>query len=247
MTPHPHFPSTRWALECKLPLAAIWHHHAHASAVAGEYQRLAPLLCFTWDGLGLGPDRTLWGGEALLGTPGAWRRVASFKPFKLPGGERVVREPWRTALSLCWQTGIQWSAGPARDETLLRHAFDRGVNSPSTTSVGRLFDAAAALSHVCMESSFEGEAPMRLEALCEGGEGCPPTALPLLRDESGIWRSDWAPLLALMLDEARTQSRPRHTVSFQPRPCTSSPGPGRARRDACQYRGTRRGVFQIGL
>jgi hydrogenase maturation protein HypF len=86
----------------------------------------------------------------------------------------------------------------------LHQAFDHDLNSPITTSVGRLFDAAAALSGVCVESSFEGEAPLRLEALCECREG--PIALPLLRDELGVWRSDWAPLLALMLDERRTQS-----------------------------------------
>jgi hydrogenase maturation protein HypF len=203
---HPQFPSTRWALEGNLPTTAIWHHHAHASAVAGEYRISSPLLCFTWDGQGLGSDHTLWGGEALLGSPGHWRRVGSFRPFRLPGGEKSAREPWRTALSLCWQTGTKWSAGAGRDETLLKRAFDQGLNSPSTTSVGRLFDAAAALSGVCMESSYEAEAPARLEALCESAEGLQPITLPLLEDGQGIWRSDWMPLLTLMLDETRTQA-----------------------------------------
>jgi hydrogenase maturation protein HypF len=195
---HPQFPSTRWARNAGMPATAIWHHHAHASAVAGEFRRAAPFLCFTWDGAGLGDDRTLWGGEALLGTPGHWRRVASFRPFKLPGGERAAREPWRTALSLCWQTGIAWPGGAARGGSVLRQAFDRDVNSPITTSVGRLFEAAAALCGVCMESSFEAEGAMRLEALCQ----CPeqPVSLPLVKDPAGLWRSDWMPLLGLMLD-----------------------------------------------
>jgi len=201
---HPHFPSSRWALDGNLPTTAIWHHHAHASAVVGEYRWESPLLCFTWDGMGLGPDHTLWGGEALLGRPGEWRRVASFRPFKLPGGERAAREPWRTALSLCWQSGVAWITGIARGGILLQQALDHDLNSPITTSVGRLFDAAAALSDVCMDSSFEGEAPLRLEALCQSREA--PIALPLLRDELGIWRSDWTPLLALMLDKDLTQS-----------------------------------------
>jgi hydrogenase maturation protein HypF len=203
---HPQFPSTHWALDTNLPTRAIWHHHAHASAVAGEYRRSSPLLCFTWDGQGLGPDQTLWGGEALLGSPGHWRQVASFRPFKLPGGERAARETWRTALSLCWQTGVNWSAGEGRDESLLRQAFDRGVNSPSTTSVGRLFDAAAALSGVCMESTYEGEAPTRLEALCESVADSNPITMPLLKDGRGIWRSDWEPLLSLMRDVTQTQA-----------------------------------------
>ncbi len=206
---HPQFPSTRWALDCSVPATAIWHHHAHASAVAGEYRREAPLLCFAWDGVGLGSDRTLWGGEALLGNPGSWRRVASFRPFKLPGGERAAREPWRTALSLCWQAGVTWArgaprGGPLRGGPSLRQAFDRDLNSPLTTSVGRLFEAASALCDVCMESSFEAEPALRLEALCQKLEE--PIALPLERDESGLWRSDWAPLLPLMLDEGHTQS-----------------------------------------
>ncbi len=86
---HPGFPNTRWARESGLPTQAVWHHFAHAAAVAGEHPSDAPLLCFTWDGVGLGPDNTLWGGEALLGRPGAWQRVASFRPFRLPGGERA--------------------------------------------------------------------------------------------------------------------------------------------------------------
>ena len=108
---HPGFPNTRWARESGLPTRAVWHHWAHAAAVAGEYPGEAPLLCFTWDGVGLGPDGTLWGGEALLGRPGAWERVASWRPFRLPGGERAAREPWRTALGLSWESGLSWPAG----------------------------------------------------------------------------------------------------------------------------------------
>jgi hydrogenase maturation protein HypF len=206
---HPSFPNTRWARESGLPTQAVWHHHAHAAAVAGEFPSEAPLLCFTWDGLGLGADGTLWGGEALLGRPGAWMRVASFRPFRLPGGERAAREPWRTALALCWECGQTWPEGAKLGGPLLRRAFDRGVNAPSTTAVGRLFDAAAALVGVCLQASYEGEAPMRLEALCE--EAAPPLALPLARDAAGIWRSDWAPLVVGMLD-ARCTSAERAAV-----------------------------------
>jgi hydrogenase maturation protein HypF len=197
---HPGFPNTRWARESELPTQAVWHHHAHAAAVAGEFPSDAPLLCFTWDGVGLGPDGTLWGGEALLGRPGAWTRVASFRSFRLPGGERAAREPWRTALALSWECGHSWPEGAKRGGPLLRRAFDGGLNTPSTTAVGRLFDAAAALLGICLEASYEGEAPMRLEALCEDAAPTPPVALPLARDAAGIWRSDWAPLVPALLD-----------------------------------------------
>jgi hydrogenase maturation protein HypF len=202
---HPDFPATRWALNCGLPTTAVWHHHAHASAAAGEFSSETPLLCFTWDGIGLGPDKTFWGGEALLGMPGAWRRAASFRPFRLPGGERTARESWRAALSLCWASGTSWPEGEQRGgDGLLREAFDQGLNSPVSTSVGRLFDAAAALTEVCTVSSYEAEAAMRLEALCE--DSAPPVSLPLTRDAQGIWRSDWAPLLVHLLDRRQTCS-----------------------------------------
>jgi hydrogenase maturation protein HypF len=199
---HGSFPNARWARDTGLPTQAIWHHPAHAAAVAGEYPSAAPLLCFTWDGVGLGPDGTLWGGEALLGRPGAWMRVASFRPFRLPGGERCAREPWRTALALCWESGQVWPEGANCGGPLLRSAFDRGLNAPLTTAVGRLFDAASALLVLCRQASYEGEAPMRLEALCE--EAAAAISLPLARDALGIWRTDWAPLVPAMLDSRHT-------------------------------------------
>ncbi len=197
---HPRFPNTRWARQSGLPTCAVWHHCAHAAAVAGEYPSTSPLLCFTWDGIGLGPDGTLWGGEALLGRPGAWERVASWRPFRLPGGERAAREPWRSALALSWQSGLEWPDGAALADPVLRGAWDRGLNAPATTSVGRLFEAAAALVGICSRASYEGEAAMRLEALCEGLAPPAPVVLPLERDAGGIWRSDWAPLVPMLLN-----------------------------------------------
>lgn len=203
---HPDFPNSRWARGRGLPTVPVWHHHAHAAAVAGEFGLDTPLLCFTWDGVGLGPDGSLWGGEALLGRPGDWRRVASFRPFALPGGERAARQPWRSALGLCWADRQAWTEGEARADPLLRQACERGLNAPPTTAVGRLFDGAAGLIGLCLESSFEGEAPMRLEA-CAAGTPAAPVELPLQCDATGIWRSDWAPLLPCLLDRGATQQQ----------------------------------------
>jgi hydrogenase maturation protein HypF len=196
---HPAFASTRWAAQCGLPATAVWHHHAHASAVAGEFSIEEPMLCFTWDGVGLGSDRSLWGGEALWGAPGRWQRAASFRPFRQPGGERAAREPWRSALALCWDTGIHWEEGERRGGALLRSAADLGLNAPATTAVGRLFDAAAALAGVCCVTSYEGEAAMRVEALCTLPQA--PVTLPLSRDATGMWRTDWAPLVAMLMND----------------------------------------------
>ena len=157
------------------------------------------MLCFTWDGVGLGPDRSLWGGEALWGAPGCWQRVASIRPFRQPGGERAAREPWRSALALCWETGTAWDEGARRGGALLRSAADLGLNAPTTTSVGRLFDAAAALLGVCSVTSYEGEAAMRLESLCATPQA--PMALPLELDAVGLWRTDWSPLVDMLIDD----------------------------------------------
>ena len=239
---HPLFPSSRWARESGLPTTAVWHHHAHASAVSGEYPSSSPLLCFTWDGVGLGPDNTLWGGEALVGHPGAWRRAGSFRQFRLLGGDRAVRDPWRSALALCWEAGLQWPEGESLGGELLKRAFDNRLNTPVTTSGGRLFDAAAALVGACLTSSYEGEGPMRLEALCEFT--APALVLPLRRDAAGIWRSDWAPLLLELRDSgqsaasraARFHATMAHTLVSQARAIRDDTGINRV--------GLAGGVFQ---
>lgn len=199
---HRGFPNTRWARRQGLPTRAVWHHHAHASALAAECGVREPLLCYTWDGVGLGPDGTLWGGEALLGVPGSWRRVATLRPFRLPGGERAARAPWRSALGWCWSSGLTWPQQQTQIDPLLHQAFERQVNAPLTSAAGRLFDAAAALLGVCHESSYEGEAPMRLEALAAtaAGSAAEPLELPQRPDSQGVWHIDCAPLIAMLLD-----------------------------------------------
>jgi hydrogenase maturation protein HypF len=186
----------------------VWHHRAHASAVAGEFAseipHHAPLLCFTWDGVGLGEDGTLWGGEALLGNPGAWQRVASMRPFRLPGGERAAREPWRAALGMSTDAACPWPEGEVRGGALLRSALRGGINAPWTSSVGRMFEAAAALIGICSEASYEGQAAMRLEALCLGEDDYPALELPLRRADTGHWFTDWAPLVPQLLASEAT-------------------------------------------
>jgi hydrogenase maturation protein HypF len=196
---HPGYATTRWAERCGLPLQRVLHHHAHASAChAGSGD--GPWLVFTWDGVGYGADGSLWGGEALLGRPGNWQRFASLRPFHLPGGERAGRQPWRSAAALCWETGREWTGLPT-GARLLHQAWQRRLNSPQTTAAGRLFDAAAALTGVCLEASYEGQGPMQLEAACSGPAD--PVELPLRQQASGLWTSDWEPLLPVLLDASR--------------------------------------------
>jgi len=208
---HPNYASSRWAARCGLPVSRIWHHYAHASALAGEYavereiSRDREMLVFTWDGSGYGADRTLWGGEALLGRAGDWRRVASVRRFRVPGGERAGRAPWRSAAALCWELGRELP-DRADAEALVRQAWQHQLNCPATSSVGRLFDAAAALLLGVRETSHEGEGPMMLEAAAAEAGGAAlasgTDALPLERDADGVLRFDWSPLVTLLLDQS---------------------------------------------
>jgi hydrogenase maturation protein HypF len=198
---HPGYATTRWAERRELPVHRIFHHHAHAAVACPVAPGGKPVLAFTWDGVGLGPDDTLWGGEALLGGPGHWQRFASLRPFHLPGGERAGREPWRSAAALCWETGLHWPQLPD-NATLLHQAWARRLNTPQTSAAGRLFDAAAALTGLCSIASFEGQGPMLLEAACD--DSTEVLELPLAKDRLGVWITDWAPLLPLLLDSGRT-------------------------------------------
>jgi hydrogenase maturation protein HypF len=197
---HAGYASSRWAARQGLPLIRIWHHQAHASALATEHamehHRDGAWLIFTWDGVGLGEDGTLWGGEALHGRPGAWRRAARMQPFRLPGGERAGREPWRSGAALCWESGID-ERPLAADTVLLKKAWEKGLNSPLTTAVGRLFDGAASLLGLIDHASYEGQAGMYLESVAAGD--AEPIDLALSQDASGLLTVNWKPLIPELL------------------------------------------------
>ncbi|HAJ91975.1 MAG TPA: carbamoyltransferase HypF [Gammaproteobacteria bacterium] len=197
---HPGYASNRWAQRCGLPVHKVFHHHAHAAAACDIQQAAKTCLVFTWDGVGYGEDGTLWGGEALLGHPGNWQRFATLRPFYLPGGERAGREPWRSAAAVCWETGKDWPSRPAVPP-LLQQAWQRRLNTPQTTSAGRLFDAAAALTGLCSEASFEGQGPMLLEDMCHGNDRS--VELPLSQNDNGLLIADWEPLLDILMNEIR--------------------------------------------
>lgn len=200
---HPGFAATRWAAASGLPVTRVLHHHAHASALAAEYPDVETWLTFTWDGVGLGDDGALWGGEGFVGAPGEWTRVATLRPFRLPGGDKAARAPWRSAAGVSWEAGLPWRSG--QYETAY-HAWRRRLNCPQTSAAGRLFDAAAALVGLLDEASHEGQGPMWLEAAAQGGAASP-IPLPLAKNAAGLWQLDWEPLIAFLSDAARPPAR----------------------------------------
>ncbi len=196
---HPGYTTHRWARRQGLPFSAVFHHQAHASALTAELGGDQHWLVFTWDGVGFGEDGSLWGGEALLGGAGDWRRFASFRPFRLPGGNLSGRAPWRSAAALFWECGQDWNKVPDPDG-LARSAWTMGLNSPASSAAGRLFDAAAAIICDLPIVSHEAQGPMQLESMCRSRQT--PLDLPLAEDGNGIYRTDWAPLLPVLTDDA---------------------------------------------
>jgi hydrogenase maturation protein HypF len=200
---HSGYTTHHWARQQETcTVDTVWHHHAHASALAAEYRLHEPSLVFTWDGVGLGDDGTLWGGEALLGCSGDWQRVASLRPFRLPGGDQAGRQPWRSAAAMLWESGRSWSACPDTDD-LAKAAWQADLNCPTTTAAGRLFDAAAAMVLGIHNVSFEAAGPMQLEALCRRRRD--PIRLPVEKCANGLWRSDWEVLLDMLLDDRKDE------------------------------------------
>ena len=167
----------------ELPLLHVQHHHAHVAACLAEngYPLEAPaVLGIVLDGLGLGDDGTMWGGELLLADYLGFRRLARLRPVAMPGGAQAVRQPWRN-LYAHLMDAIGWAGLTARFSALDLHAYLDGkpralldamiakqINAPPASSCGRLFDAVAAALGICRErQAYEGEAAMRLEALAE--------------------------------------------------------------------------------
>ncbi len=201
---HPSYHSSRWAKAQHLPLTSVYHHHAHASALVGEHGLTETMLVFTWDGTGYGEDGSIWGGEALLGSPGNWQRVASIRPFKLPGGDKASRELWRCALALCWEEGAEYILNQ-QDTSLLRRAWEMDINCPPTSSIGRLFDAAAALIGLEQVASYEGHAAMNMEAMSVPDAEA--IVMPMANNSAGMLVSDWGPLLPMLQNARLTQAQ----------------------------------------
>ncbi|MFC1632169.1 hypothetical protein ACFL1I_06270 [Candidatus Omnitrophota bacterium] len=170
---HPGYFSTLLAKEFSaqlktISLEPIQHHHAHIASVVWEHKLAGPVLGVSFDGTGFGSDGNSWGGEFLLVKGSNLKRLAHLKYRKMPGGDKVVAEPWRMALSILGEKALPFLKQVSRqDRQLVDQMLKKNINSPLTSSAGRLFDAAAALLGVCAYASFEAEGPIKLEKICQ--------------------------------------------------------------------------------
>lgn len=173
---HPDYHSSRFVegLAGVRPVA-VQHHHAHLASCLAEHGALGEAIGVIFDGLGYGADGHIWGGEFLVGDYRDFRRVGHFAYVPMPGGDAATREPWRMALSYLRQAYgselpelPELSAIPEKDRLLLLQMLDKGVNSPLTSSCGRLFDAVAALCGLRDRVGYEGQAALELEMAIEG-------------------------------------------------------------------------------
>jgi len=172
---HPEYFSTKKAIDfAVLPLIRVQHHHAHIASCMAEHGLDEKIIGVAFDGTGLGTDGKIWGGEFLVCDLADFKRVLHFEYISLPGGDRAIEEPWRTAIAYLYRIfGRNFQQLPLPflsilgDKKILTilNMMDQGVNCPLASSVGRLFDAVAAILNLCLESTFQAEAPMRLESL----------------------------------------------------------------------------------
>jgi hydrogenase maturation protein HypF len=239
---HPDYATTAFAKSLGLPVAGVQHHLAHAMACLAENEVEGPALAVAWDGTGYGTDGEAWGGEFLRVDGSRWERVAHLRRFRLPGGDAAAREPRRSALGLLAEIGAKSAvvegAYTGEELRVVAAMLERGVNSPWTTSAGRLFDAVAAILGLRQRHAFEAQAAMELEWAAEQAEQVQPypirlapvgqarrlprigdgsrSGCPTVQSGSGpSWVLDWQPTVeAILADLAKGRPVPEIALAF---------------------------------
>ena len=208
---HPDYPGSRFARsQTELPTVGVQHHHAHAVSCMAEHGLAGPVIALTLDGNGYGPDNTVWGGEMLLADYDSFERFAHLTTVPMPGSDAAIREPWRMAVSHLYNTygsgysglGLQLLHDKADQVPVIEQMITGKINSPLTSSCGRLFDAVAALLGLRYAVSFEGQAATELEMLLDqtaGEDSCYP--FEITHKENEPWQMLTAPLIRAVVED----------------------------------------------
>jgi hydrogenase maturation protein HypF len=210
---HPDYRSTRFAKGSGLPVVAVQHHYAHVLSCMAENGLKSPVLGIAWDGTGFGDDGTIWGGEFLRINNAGFDRVAHFRTFRLPGGDRAIREPRRSALGVLYSVMgegvVEASELPSirlmdpNELHLFMEMIKRVLNSPLTSSVGRLFDAVASIMGLRQFAGFEGQAAMELEFAIGDIRTDDPYGFALRPGSDGCMIVDWEPAVTEIISDVR--------------------------------------------
>ncbi len=205
---HPDYLSSLHAAESGLPLIAVQHHHAHLAACMAENNLNGEVIGLILDGTGYASDGTVWGGELLVGGYDSFRRVGHFRQTRLPGGDKAVREPWRMALAFLYtamgEAAFDLELPVTRHLSVAERAvflamLEKGLNSPFTSSCGRLFDAVSALLNVRHIVSYDGQAAIELEALAEESDDCLTLPYEVTLNTGGLYQVDFSTMIPAIL------------------------------------------------
>ncbi|MDD2864979.1 MAG: carbamoyltransferase HypF [Methylococcales bacterium] len=204
---HPDYVSSQFAANLHVEKIAVQHHYAHALSCMTENGLEPPVLGIVWDGTGLGLDGTIWGGEFLNIYETGFERFAHFRMFSLVGGSKAIQEPRRVALSLLFEIfgdvafEMMDFGFSETENSLLKVALSKNLNSPKTSSVGRLFDGVASLLELCHVNQYEGHAAMLLENFASECE-----TIDFYDFEIREQIVDWQPMIEQLLQDKKTQS-----------------------------------------
>jgi hydrogenase maturation protein HypF len=223
---HPNYMASRYALEraehAHIPAIGVQHHHAHIAAcmLENKIDQNAEVIGVAFDGTGYGMDGAIWGGEFLLAGYKSFSRIAHLDYIPLPGGDAATRKPARTALAYLWKAGIDWEIGLApvdflcaEERQALRSQLELGINAPLTSSVGRLFDAAASIAGVRQQVNYEAQAAIEFEQMTDPFEmGRYPYEIINSRAGNAQQRTtepiiiNPAPLIAALVDDVQNRT-----------------------------------------
>jgi hydrogenase maturation protein HypF len=211
---HPDYLSTKYADSLGLPIIAVQHHYAHILSCMAENQLTGDILGISWDGTGYGFDKTIWGGEFLKVTDNGYSRIGHLRTFRLPGGEKAVAEPRRVAIGLLYEIYgdnlfSMLSLAPLKsligdEKAVLADMLHRKLNSPVTSSAGRLFDAVSSLIGIRQFTRYEGQAAMELEFAIDKNR-CDDSYPFEIKQNGDINIIDWEQTIRYIIDDVESQ------------------------------------------
>jgi hydrogenase maturation protein HypF len=216
---HPDYLSTKYARTLGPPVVTVQHHYAHVASCMAENHLQGRVLGVSWDGTGYGLDGTVWGGEFLVAEDSSFRRAATFRRFMLPGGNRAVKEPRRSAVGLLYElfgTNVfdqedshTVAAFSNSERRVISRALEQRINAPLTSSAGRLFDAVASIVGLRQIAHFEGQAAMELEFATASVDN--DETYPYRLTEDGVF--DWTEMIHGILLDVRDKTAIPHMAA----------------------------------